>query len=274
MSQQRPVAVGEQLLGTAQALRAAGAEHEPGDERLSPWRHAGGPARTRPCSPRSRSRRSRPRAEPRACRPRRRPSSRRSGRRRSRPWRACASRLTVTTFARIDSAISAGVRAPMSRPAGTSIRSRSSADTPSPRSSPITPSPRLRAGHQAHVGQARLQTAAQRVQLVAPVRGHHQREVAGPGIERVAVRRHRVEPQLGAEPQDGAGDRRVAHHEHARGGHHGLEEDLDRPARQAGILDRHRAVLARHLPALRADRRPRRRTGGSSAAAPLRSASA
>ena len=143
VAQQRALAVGEQLLGTAEALRAAGAQHEPGDERISPRRHAGGPARTGPCSPRSRSRRSRPRAAAEGV-----PATAATVMPQigstaviaaARP-RAAAPR---PPSARIDSAISAGVRAPMSMPAGTSIRSSSSAGTPSPRSSPITPSPRL-----------------------------------------------------------------------------------------------------------------------------------
>ena len=53
-------------------------------------------------------------------------------------------RRISTILARIDSAISSGVRAPMSSPAGVSMRSSSSPGTPSPRSSPSTPWPRLR----------------------------------------------------------------------------------------------------------------------------------
>ncbi len=65
-----------------------------------------------------------------------------------------------------------------------------------------------RAGHQADVGHARLQAAPQRVQLVAAVRGDHQRQVArrgsSPSPSAIDV------AELGAEPQQRGGDRRVA----------------------------------------------------------------
>ena len=127
VAEQRAVAVGEQLLGAPEALRAAGAEHEPGDEGLSRRRrHARSRPRTSPCSPRSRSRTSRRRARPRACS---RTAAtvipqigstaiarRRGGR--AAGTAAAAARRTSTTLARIESAISAAVREPISMPGG------------------------------------------------------------------------------------------------------------------------------------------------------------
>ena len=53
-------------------------------------------------------------------------------------------RRTSMIEARIDNAISAGVRAPMSSPAGVSIRPSNSSDTPSSRSMSSTAVPRRR----------------------------------------------------------------------------------------------------------------------------------
>ena len=57
----------------------------------------------------------------------------------------------------------------------------------------------LRAGDEADVGQAGLEAAAERVQLVAAVGGDDQREVAGPRLEVVALRRSR-HPDRAAAP--------------------------------------------------------------------------
>ena len=92
------------------------------------------------------------------------------------------------------------------------------------------------------------------MQLVAPVRGHHQRQVVRAGASSSSPATATASrPSSAPSRSEGAGDRRVAHHEHARRAYHGLEEDLDRPAGQARVLDRHRALLARDLPALGAD---------------------
>ena len=54
----------------------------------------------------------------------------------------------------------------------------------------------LGARHQADVRQARLEAAAQRVQLVAAVRGHHQRDLVAVRVDPVAVDRHHLEAEL------------------------------------------------------------------------------
>ena len=158
-------------------------------------------------------------------------------------------RRTSTTFARIDSAISPGVRDadldprghvdPVEQLVGHAVAAQLVEHAVAA----------LGAGDEADVGQPRLEPAAQRVQLVAPVRGDDQREVARPG----ARGRRRPTATISSSssapmPQQRRGDRRVAHHQHPRRRQRRLEEDLDRAARQAGVLDRDRAVLDGDVP--------------------------
>ena len=107
------------------------------------------------------------------------------------------------------------------------------------------------AGDEADVGDAGLEAAAQRVQLVAPVGGDDEREVAGGRLGVVAVGRG---PDRGRAPRrSGSAPRRVgvSPTTTTRGaGGRRLEEDLDRPARQAGVLDRHDPLLVADLDAL------------------------
>ena len=62
----------------------------------------------------------------------------------------------------------------------------------------------LGAGHEADVGQRRLEPAAQRVQLVAAVRGDDQRQVAAARVEASPSARATVEAELPAQPQQRA----------------------------------------------------------------------
>ena len=158
------------------------------------------------------------------------------------PTRVCSPRRTATMRARIDSAISSGVRAPMSSPAGVSSLARRSSVTPSACKLGDHGRAAHAAGHQADVGQVRLEPAPQRAQLVAPVCRDDQREVVGHRLDVGAGHDDHVEVELGAHARHGAGDRRLAHHEHARRGEHRLEEDLQRAAGQARVLHGHRAL--------------------------------
>ena len=88
--------------------------------------------------------------------------------------------------------------------------------------------PRLGLATSPTYGRSASRRAAQDVQLVAAVRRDDEREVAGARLEIGAVHARRRRAELGADPHDGARDRRVADDEHARRGQDRLEEHLDR----------------------------------------------
>ena len=95
----------------------------------------------------------------------------------------------------------------------------------------------LAAGDETDVRHARPHGGLERLDLVAPVGGDdHRREPLGARVVRD------LEPHAGAERGQRGGDRRVADHRDGRGGDHGLEEDLQRAARQAGVDHGERAV--------------------------------
>ena len=150
------------------------------------------------------------------------------------------------------------------------MRASSSSGTPSPRSSASTPSPRLRARHEADVRHPRLEAAAQRVQLVAPVRRDDEREVAGPRLEAMPPSTPTTSsPSSAPIRRTAAGDRRLADDEHPRRGQHGLEEDLDRAARQARVLDGDGALGVGTTSAARVCPRPSNGRIRSSTASPV-----
>ena len=244
-------------------------------------RHAGGPARTWPGSPRSRSRRSRP-----SCSSEGVPGTAATvipqigSTATSAAWRrpgAACRRAAPSRDAPDDPGEDrqrdlrrACARRCRARRARRCARAAPSA-TPSPRSSPSTAGAALAAGDQADVGQPGLEAAAQRVQLVAAVRGDDEREVARPRIERVAVRgdqrraraRRRVRssaPAIGVSPTTST-----------RGaGSTGSRKTSIAPPDRHGFCDRHRAVLARDLRPVGARRLVAERAG-SAAARPRRS---
>ena len=138
-----------------------------------------------------------------------------AGGRRRRPCAAgrapasSSSRRTATIWARIESAISPGVRAPISIPAGTSIRSSA---------------PRRRRRRAARRGrrrracgwrrgrrrQAGVEPQAQRVQLVAPVAGDD--HARGRRRRRVAAGDHLAARPAAPSARTASGDRRLAEH--------------------------------------------------------------
>ena len=130
-----------------------------------------------------------------------------------RPAAATPARAAIATIsARIDSAISSGVRAPMSRPAGVCTRARSSSET-SRLSDDRLAAPAAR--HQADVGDADVERGGQRVLLVAAVRGDDERGVVGRGGSPPAC--DDVVAERRPSSASALRDRRVADHVHARG---------------------------------------------------------
>ena len=229
--------------------------------------------RTSPCSPRSRSRWSRRRARRGRARRRPRRSSRRSGRPRAAPRRGRGGRgrdggLPSTrrsarrgaprrSAARIESAISAGgARADVEPGRDVDARSSSSAHAVGAQlgehaGAALGWRPGRRRGRPPR-------GRAQRVQLVAPVRGDDEREVAGRRLSVARRRRRRRRGRARRRSRRPPGDRRLADDEHPRRGQHGLEEDLDRAAGEARVLRRSR-------------RRPRWRSRRPSGPSPRRS---
>ena len=76
---------------------------------------------------------------------------------------------------------------------------------------PRRPAPRLGLATRPTYGRPDSSPHPQRVQLVAAVGGDDQREITRARLERRRPPPARLEPELSAEPQQGAGDRRLAH---------------------------------------------------------------
>ena len=139
-------------------------------------------ARTSACSPRSRSRRSRRRARSRACRRRRdRHAADRVDRGGRRPD-GCAAAATATIRARIESAISAGVRAPMSSPAG-DVDARRAAPRRRRRRAARRVTPRRACGSRRarRSGRPASRPGRRAASSSLPVRRDDEREIAGRG---------------------------------------------------------------------------------------------
>ena len=140
--------------------------------------------------------------------------------------------------ATIDSATSAGVRAPMSSPAGVSSRLEQLLGDALGAQLLDHRRAALPARHEAHVADARLEPRAQRRHLVVAVGRHDEREVPALGVSTPSLMSWAAtisRPTSGAERAQRRDDRRVAGHEHARRRQHRLEEDLDRAAGQAVV---------------------------------------
>ena len=180
---------------------------------------------------------------------------------------ARSSRRTATILARIESAISAGVRAPMSRPAGTSMRREELLGDAVAVQLADHAVAALPAGDEADVRQARLEAPAQRDELVAPVAPRR------PARGRPAAARGRRRPRA---PRRARARRRSARPR---------RRSACRPPRgRAGPGRRARGRPRSHRPRGRGSgpsrrrrpprrRPPPRRTGGCAAARPRRSPS-
>ena len=140
-----------------------------------------------------------------------------------------------------------GVRAPMSRPAGVCTRSRSSSGSVQRRPA----RPRRACGWRPAptYGTPASQRGREHLLLVAAVRGDHDRARASGGDRRrsASVEAHRVararRPTRGQRP----GDRGVAEDGTSGGRQHRLQEDLERAARQARVVDDDDARALRRL---------------------------
>ena len=129
---------------------------------------------------------------------------------------------------------------PIGMPAGTSIRWSWSSSTPAARSSSITAAPR-RGLRRVRRRAGPPERAAQRVQLVAPVGGDDERQVAGRRLWIAAVGPHHLESELGP-IRAGADGRRVADEKHpGLGGDGSRKTSIAPPDRQ--VLHRDRALL-------------------------------
>ena len=145
-----------------------------------------------------------------------------------------------TSWARMDRAISPGVRAPSCSPAGVKTRRRRASSTS--RDS-RTAAPRVLAGHEGNVGDTGPQGRLQRTLFRFAVRGDNQCRVIPAGIGGFAVRQFDFEADAGAERFQGLRHRRRAHHHDPGRRNPRLEEDLDRPAAQARVGDLDGAFL-------------------------------
>src|SRR3954447_4228192 len=104
------------------------------------------------------------------------------------------------------------------------------------------------AGNQPHVRDPGAQRALERLLLAATVRGHHHGDVAVLGLDLGAARDGLdVQPDPLADRGQRHGDRSLSEGQHARSGQARLEEDLDRPARQAVVVNRHGPLLRGRL---------------------------
>ncbi len=170
---------------------------------------------------------------------------------------------SATISARIDSATSRGVRAPMSRPAGvcTDVRwagSRSRAAT--------TASPRFRLATSPTYGTPARTAVVERRLLVASVRGDDHRGQSGVISSAAVVEAIIRKPDAVAQRHQRGGDRRLAHHGDEGIGDHRLEEDLERTSRQAGVHHRQGPV------GVGLDRSPLRAGSAAAATGPSRAA--
>ena len=167
------------------------------------------------------------------------PSCRRSGRPRAARGSTLRGGGPRRSAARIESAISAGVRAPMSRPAGVSIRSSSSSGDARRRAARRAPPRRAcgwprarRRAARPRAPRRRIASSSRPCAATTSARSSGRRRDPPPSSTGTAS-----SPSSGAEPQQRRRDRRVAGDDHPRRGQERLEEHLDRAARQARVLD-------------------------------------
>ena len=143
-------------------------------------------------------------------------------------------------WARIEIATSPGVRAPMSRPAGVWICSRSASGTSS---DAITARAARAARDERDVADAGLQRPRERLLLGGAVRGDDHRRVGPVGLDPALLGPDDVVAGRAGDVGQGDRDRGVPDHDDARRGQLRLEEDLERPAAEAGVVDDDDAVL-------------------------------